>query len=572
MEIWNTEFVDFYKNQTPLTTTQPDIWDLSFWGPSERGSIRKDFDKFKLSNSLASIYLRADFQEDFKIKLPIKSVTQVSYDWRKTERGFFFAQGTDFPDFPPYNLSTAAVKNSGENNRSFVTYGILANQSFDIGNHSGITFGVRSDYSSEFGRGGDAQTFLRGSAFFRPSEFFKSNIVREWKIRGAFGQAGIQPDFFTRQPTLATLSVGSSTAIFNQDVARNPDLRVERSSELEIGTDLTLNTGSGNWLKKVNFSGSYWKRTGKDLIQEADLAPSGGFAGILSNLMDIKSRGFEFSIDADMIKSKSIDWNFGIRFSNAVTEITRVSNGKEVVYGGGNQDDIFSLKEGLRMGVFFGQAPLTSLDQTKPDGTRYIAEADKANYEVVNGTVVNKTTKAALLTASDDKKFLGDPNPKFTLSFINSVNILQNLNISFQFDWWYGQKLYNLTRQWLYRDRLHADFDNVINVNNDPGAYVAYYNSLYNSVQATGWFVETGSFLRLRDVSVSYNFKPLLTKANWIQNLTLYATGRNLLTVTNYNGLDPEMSSYRNTGALRGIDNFGFPNLKSVQIGLNLGF
>ncbi len=106
-----------------------------------------------------------------------------------------------------------------------------------------------------------------------------------------------------------------------------------------------------------------------------------------------------------------------------------------------------------------------------------------------------------------------------------------------------------------------------------------FYNSLYNSVQRTGWFVENGSFVRLRDVTLTYQFGNILN-VKWMKNLALTASGRNLVTFTKYSGLDPEATSAQDSqgnktfgaGSNIGVDYFAIPNLRSYQVGINIEF
>jgi hypothetical protein len=131
----------------------------------------------------------------------------------------------------------------------------------------------------------------------------------------------------------------------------------------------------------------------------------------------------------------------------------------------------------------------------------------------------------------------------------------------------------------MYRDRLQKDFDKEITVNGETGAFVNFYNSLYNSVQRTGWFVEDGSFLRLRDLTVSYRLGDLIN-LKWVKQVTITASARNLITFTKYTGLDPEATSAQDSqgnrtfgaGSNIGADYFAIPNLKSYQLGLGIQF
>lgn len=561
IDLSNREFNDVYKNQEGLLQNQ-------FWGLSRKGSITSQYDKNQWQNMLTSVFIRTDFEKDFRLKIPIRTTTQASYDWRRNDYNYFFAQGTELPPFPPSNISVAAQKNSGDYREAFNTFGFLINQSIDWGNLFGIAVGIRSDFSSEFG-GPEKKpfTFPRGNVYFRPSELLNVSWLSDWKLRAAYGEAGIQPPRFSRQVTLAPAQLGNANSLNLQGNARNPNLRVQLSKEFEVGTDVTFITGKKEWFSRISAGFTYWQRKGEDIIQNADASPSTGFSSRIDNLINTEGRGFDFQLDATVLDKKNITWNFGIRAGRAVTEITKLSNDKEVISGN------FTLRPGERVGVFWGQVPLSSLDEVRPNGTPYLTAAQKADYEIVNGIVVNKNTRAALISASDDKRFMGDPNPDFTASFINSFNLFKKLNVSFQFDWWKGHQVYNLTRQWLYRDRLHADFDQQVTINGQSGAWAQFYNSLYNSVQPISWFVEDASFVRLRDVSISYTIgSDVLGKTKFFNSITILASGRNLLTFSDYTGLDPEVSSRTSTGFGRGEDNFGFPNLKSYQVGLTFGF
>ena len=573
IELWNSDYSDMYKNQ--LLAPQVDD---GFWGPIKEGSVRLDYAKSLYQNSLATAFFRTDFQKDFKLNIPIKTSTQVSYDWRRLTYSSFYSQGLNLPSYPPSNVSVAATKVSGDGSFEYVTYGYLFSQSIDFANLFGISGGFRSDYNSDFGDQKKPFTFGRGTAYFRPSELLKSNTIADWKIRGAYGAAGVPPNefdgtYYARQTTFGVVQLGTGQGIYLQNIAGNGGLKVQKVKELEIGTDITLRTSMKDWLQKIILSGSYWKKKNGEIIQYVDLPPSSGVQQIRDNLIDLEVKGADISLDADMYTSPNINWNFGVRFGTFKTLVTKVANDRSFISG------LYVVKAGETLGNFYAATPLTSLTQTRSDKTPYIDPNDVANYEIVDGIVVDKTTKRALLTDPTDQSIVGNAYPKFTMSFINNVTLFKNLNISFQFDWFHGNSIYNLTRQWLYRDRIHKDFDKPVTINGETGAFVNFYNSLYNSVQRTGWFVEDGSFVRLRDLSLTYQFGSLLN-VKWMKNLAITFSGRNLLTFTKYSGLDPEATSAQDSqgnktfgaGVNIGADYFAVPNLRSYQAGINIEF
>ena len=225
---------------------------------------------------------------------------------------------------------------------------------------------------------------------------------------------------------------------------------------------------------------------------------------------------------------------------------------------------------------------MTNVAQLRQDGkTPFITPANQANYEIVEGRVVNKNTKAIFF--SDEAASLGDPNPTLTSSFISNASWKNIIVFNFQFDWVKGSHLYNQTNEWMYRDGISKDFTKPVTINGETGAWTAYYGSAYYSLGTTAkgvgnnvtkdYFYEDASFVRLRNVSLGVDFSRLIKNNNWLKKCQVVLSGRNLATFTNYNGLDPEISSgSSNSSYDRGIDHSTIPNMKSYQLTLNLGF
>ncbi len=234
----------------------------------------------------------------------------------------------------------------------------------------------------------------------------------------------------------------------------------------------------------------------------------------------------------------------------------------------------YVLRAGEKIGQLYGYVSLNQVDALKPDGTPHIPEDQQANYEVAsNGYVVNKNTKQPFF--SQGLYSFGDPNPKFNMSFINDLTFKNVLTFGFQFDWVHGSHLYNQTKEWMYRDGIHSDYEQPITINGETGAWTAFYRGVYAQRQANGtkdYFYEDASFLRLRNVSVGIDLAQVF-KVPAFRRLQLVLSGRNLLTFTKYTGFDPEISSGANSSAWdRGTDHNTMPNYRSYQAGLNFGF
>jgi hypothetical protein len=218
---------------------------------------------------------------------------------------------------------------------------------------------------------------------------------------------------------------------------------------------------------------------------------------------------------------------------------------------------------------------LKSIDQVEPStGQPVIPKANQGNYEVAsNGYVVDKTTKRPVNTAGQYS--FGDPNPKFNMSFINNFSYKGFLSLSVQWDWVSGSHLYNQTKEWMYRDGISGDYTTPITINSVTHAYTAFYRGIYQAGANNGtkdYFYEDASFWRLRNVAAAVDFAKIF-KIKGFQKLQLVLSGRNLITITKYTGMDPEVSSgTANSSFDRGVDHNSIPNTRAYTVGLNVGF
>ncbi|HWB24081.1 MAG TPA: SusC/RagA family TonB-linked outer membrane protein [Chitinophagaceae bacterium] len=559
---------------------------IGIYAPDNTGEIDNWQYNTTNQNFLASGYFRTDFERDFHIKLPITTSTQVAFDYRKDLYKEYGTYGVGLPLEPPINITaTSSQAVSSDYVQPFITYGYLVNQKIDFGDYGGITGGFRSDWSSAFGGGSKAFIFPHFDGYFQVNSLFKNShlgdVLSLFKVRAAYGEAGIQPGPFDRYPVLNQQNLGSSLIYTIPGNNNNPDLGVEVSKEFETGIDFAVNTNKGSsWLSLVSGEVTYWKRKSQDVIYPVNVQPSTGSTGLLTNAMDLSSHGFEFGLNISMFNSKNFKWDLTTNFSNQTSMVDDIKGGADIILNSAAGDAALVLTPGHKIGQIYGYKALTSLDYTRQDGTRYIAKEDEGFYTIVDGRVVDKRTYQIQFT--DEKYPLGDPNPKFNMSFINSFSYKDILAVSFQFDWVNGSHLYNQTKEWMYRDGISGDFTKPVTINGRTGAWTAYWSSpyynLWGSTHGAGnlatkdFFYEDASFLRLRNVSLMFDIAKVV-KVPYISKLQLVLTGRNILTVTKYTGYDPEVSSGAvNSGYDRGVDHNTLPNIKSYEVGLNVGF
>ena len=526
-----------------------------------------------LQNFLASVNLNLDFKEKFGWKAPVVSNTTVNFDWRdkKFTQSLVSGTGLPFGGFGDFNINQASTKTFvGFFEAPFRTYGFSVNQKFDYGSLFGFSGGFRTDFSNRFGNGQNF-TFPRADAYFNIADLWESDLVQIFKLRAAYGEAGIQPPFGQNLLTLAGLTIGSEVALAFPTPLNNEDLKVERSKEIEVGIDYTFTPGKGNWFSRINGSANYFDRETTDVVFFSETPPSSGSGQLFDNAYAITSDGIEFTIDTKMFKSDNFNWNFGLRFSSSKAILDKIASGQPLVVANN-----FVLEEGQEIGTFSTFEILTSIDQRDLQGNLIIPAANANNFTIVpeSGYVVDKNTGAVQITP--DKRVVGSSQPDFVMTFLNDFTFNDFVSLSVQLDWFQGLDVYNRAKQWLYNNALHADTAIPITIE-DPtgtpqtGAFVNYYTSIYNTNVPTSHFVEDASFLRFRDISLNFKLNKVL-KLDFIESLNVKISGRNLITITDFTGLDPEAARTFGTTFQRGFDEFTHPNTKSYNLSLNVTF
>ncbi len=579
-DIWT-----YYNQSLNANSNYYGSWAAWNNGTDNTGEVDNyQYDQIK-QNLFGSATFKFDFDKDFHLKIPIQSTTLLGYDYRKNTYKELDFYGYSLPLQPPFEfLSTQSQSLNYDYDETWVTYGYIVDQKFDIGDWGGVSGGFRTDYSSAFGEGHTPFTFPHANGYINlPSFGFwegLSNALPNFKLRASYGKAGIQPGAYQRQPTLNLQPTASQAAYANPTSANNPALGVEVSQETEYGTDFSVQTSEGgSWLKSLNFSFTYWKRHTDNAIYARVLPPSTGSASIIDNVIALSSNGWQLSLNIPVVQSKKWNWDFTANFGHQTSMINSIVGGSiPLTSSAGSSSEI--LQAGYKIGEIYGYDMLTKVNQLGPDGkTPQIPASQQNQYSVASsGYVVNNASK--WLYISGNPNVLGDPNPKLTSSFINSINYKGLITFGFQFDWIDGSHLYNQTDEWMYREGISGDWTKPVTINGQKGPWTAYYASAYYGLGTTAhgtgnditksFFYHDASFWRLRNVSLGIDFSKFTTQSLF-KKLQLVLSGRNLLTFTKYPGVDPEISSGQSNSSFdRGIDHSTIPNLKAYQATLNV--
>jgi TonB-linked SusC/RagA family outer membrane protein len=579
-DIWT-----YYNQSLNANSNWYGSWSSWYNGNNNKGELDNwQYDQTKI-NLTGSATVKLDFANDFHLKLPIQSTTFLAYDYRKNTYREVDFYGLGMPLAPPFLFpSTQSQSLGNQYNETFVTYGYVVDQKFDIGEWGGVSGGFRTDYSSAFGEGSKPFNFPHANAYLNLPGFNfwegLSGILPNFKLRAAYGKAGIQPGAYQRQPTLVGQPTGSQGSYANPQTAFNPDLGVEVSAETEIGTDLTLQTSpNGTWFKAFNVSFSYWKRHTDNAIFARLLPPSTSSQSITDNVIALSSNGWQVSVNMPVVQTKQWAWDFTVNLAHQTSMINSIKGGDIPLTTGAGSSSLI-LRAGTKIGQIYGYDMLTKVNQLRADGkTPFIPVSDQSNWSIASsGYVVDNRSKWMFI--SDEPTVLGDPNPKLTTSLISSLTYKGFITFGFQFDGILGSHLYNQTDEWMYREGISGDWDKSVTINGQPGAWTAYYASAYYGqgtvAHGTGnnltksFFYHDASFWRLRNVNLGVDFARFVS-GGWLKKCQVVLSGRNLLTFTKYPGLDPEISSGSSNSAFdRGIDHSTIPNLKAYQATLNV--
>lgn len=429
---------------------------------------------------------------------------------------------------------------------------------------------LRRESSSLFGPNNRSANYYRTSFAYRLTEDFKIPNVQELKLRGSYGTAGIRPTYEMRFETYS-LTNGSPS----RSTIGNNDLKPAKTGELELGINI-------DFLNRFSFEFNYVKATTDDQILRVPLsAAAGGFSSQWRNAGEIDAKTYEVTLNYDAINKKNISWNIGIVWDKSEQTVSRLDVPSYLTGPGTQESTIFRIEEGQNFGVMYGNEFIKSLNDLPSD-------LNANDYEVNNaGFVVDKATGETAVKKTDESGnqsfVIGDIIPDFRMAFSSNFKY-KNFSLYTLFDWKKGGDIYNKTKQWLYRDGRHSDITDGLPYN--------FYQSLYNVNTSSSAFVEDGSFVKLRELSIYYTLDNL---GKVIDNIKFGVIGRNLLTFTDYSGFDPDIThqsestrsdlTSRVTNGIGSdgdspggdpnvfkIDNFSYPTNKTYSFSIQLTF
>lgn len=506
--------------------------------------------------------LTAQYREQFA-KNNITAL--IGYSFQENQYENYYMQNWDFPsdEYSYNNMEKGAALKRGEaveksEKREDKLIGFFGRVNYSYDNKYLLSASIRHEGSSKFGKNHKWGNFPAFSVGWNVSEegFMKEiHWLDNLKLRAGFGITGTVPkmpylslskletgdNFYTENGWIPTLRPKSNT---------NPDLKWEKKEEWNVGIDYSL------FNDVVRGSFDFYKRTTKDLLWEYNV-PMPPFIEdkMYANAGTLENKGFEAQITITPVRTKDFLWNTTLNYSTNVNKMVSLSNDKFQVQSGYVQTGwtgepiqqyTHRIFEGGKSGNFFGFKTIGVGD----DGKWIIEDRDGKPKSIEDQD-------------PEDRKIIGNGLPKHFLSWTNQI-AFKNFDLNIMMRGAFGYDILNMPRMFyevpvnLTRGNLLAD------------AYKPKYGKVLNDqqeLQYVSYFVEKGDFWKIDNVTLGYNIS--LTN-KYLKKIRIYATGSNLLTITGYKGIDPEVNVH---GLDPGCDVLGrYPSTSSFTFGTVLTF
>ena len=549
------------RGQTVIPPFAYNVSDGFFGGGATLDATRNGYASSAANNFFQINHeLNATYQID--ITKSIGSTTQVGYSVQYEKNNYALVQGRGLAPFiTTANAATTALPSADERSEISVS-GYYVQQNFKYKNFFFLSGAIRVDGSSVYDKSQRNQVYTKASASYIVSEqdFWKRmSLSRIWnfaKLRIAYGQSGNLTGIgaYSRFNSYSGNSFVSRAALTSSTVLANEFVKPERQNEIEFGVELGFLQG------RVNLQTNIYKKDVKDLLLNRFIAPTTGYSSYLNNFGSLQNNGFELMLTGKPVQNKNMSWTITAIYNHNRNKAKNITQALTLLST--NQGAPVAIIEGQPIGVFYGaffaldaNGNLVKNAAGFPQGERG-TQTGPIDYIVLRDANGLPITSNPLL-----RKVIGDPNPDYTASLVTEFTY-KKASLRLQFDAVQGVDVFNAdwrTRQGVGNGK-EAEKE-------QTGVYPrGYINSFYATVEQ--WRIDDGSFVKLRELSLSYSFG----KLKWFKDITASVTGRNLISWDNYKGYDPEVNAGGQSTILRGIDFGSVPIPKTFSIGISAKF
>ncbi|MBK8111224.1 MAG: TonB-dependent receptor [Saprospiraceae bacterium] len=470
-----------------------------------------------------------------------------------------YLQGNDFPDDTTVKTLNAANTISGSTDRSaWALASFFGRVTYDYDGNYLFSASLRRDGSSKLAHHWGVMPAFSAAWRVSSASFIKDiSAIEDLKIRVGWGRNGNQEgisnyarfglvSYYRRTPSSPLSGPGSAQVSYG-----NPDLKWETTDQTNLGIDLLMFNG------RVSFTADAYLKKTSDVLLDVQLSNSLPITTIQTNAGNIQNKGIDLALST-VNMDRSIRWqtDFNISFNkNEVTDLKYT----DVYYFGriySNNQDVAIVKKGLPLGSFFG----------------YVSEG--VNPET--GDLMYKDLNNNNIFDPGDRTIIGNAQPDFVFGLTNNFS-WKGFDLDIFIQGSYGNDIFNATR--IDLEGMFDSKNQSVSVLNrwTPDNRItdmprAIGNGNVKNVLNSTRFIEDGSYIRIKSLTLAYNFSGTwLTKAG-LSALRLYATGQNLFTITGYSGYDPEVNAFGRSATELGIDYGTYPHSMVVTMGVKADF
>ena len=492
---------------------------------------------------------------------------EVSF--RSTE--YLLGEAMDFPfdnlgnDYLGLGATPSKVESS-YSEKMLLSFFARGNYNYD--NRYLLTATVRADGSTVFSNKNKWGFFPSFSAAWRVSEeaFMKDvDWVSNFKVRLGWGIVGndrisnyLSMDLYEA----SKYGVGNNTVtVLTPKQLKNANLKWEGSSTINLGVDL------GFLDNRLNVTADFFVKNTKDLLLAQSLAHVTGFDSQMQNIGKIQNKGIELSLNSTNIQTRDFSWQTNFNISFIKNTLKGLASGVESMYARSGFDSNFTAYDyiatvGQSLGLIYGY----EFDGVYQSSARY--------GTVKPGVVKYKDQDGDGIITTNDRTVIGNAMPKWFGGITNTFDY-KGIDFSFMLQFNYGNDIYNATRIYSTQSRngrrnMLAEVADRWSPTNTSNLVPSQDGYIVNDVYSR--FIEDGSFLRLKNVTLGYTLPHKWTRKFHVSRLRLYATGQNLFCVSGYSGYDPEVNSASNTPMTPGLDWGAYPKSRVFTFGIDLQF
>ncbi len=470
----------------------------------------------------------------------------------------------------------------GESRSESTLLGAFAQQTFGIADQLFVTAAGRVDASSRFSEDNRTNFYPKLSASYDASGngAYRRLAARSYapstlRLRSSYGESGgltsIGP--FTRFSRYEPGAYIGANGVLAPGLLGNPDVKPERQREFEVGADLGFFGG------RLGIEATYYTQNTDDLLLNVELPLTSGFSNQLQNVGELSNNGVEVLVRALPVVSEAFSWSSTVTFASNKNRIdldpsvdydplTSTEPPATLVLG--NSFGLVAVIDDQPQGVFYGSGfqrnAAGDIEGLAVDPATNQIAFDNGDPTIVTGTLdddgILRDASGAILVPIRDgtSRIIGDPNPDFTASWINEFEVGPRVSARLQLDGSFGGDIFNFTRRLAAFRFFGTLSDYQAEIEGDVP--VGYYQN--TELQAIGanygvfsifenW-IEDGTFVKLREVSVSYLLPASVSNRVGTDALRLTVYGRNLLSFDSYSGYDPETNVAGQSTGVRGYD------------------